>query len=217
MPHDGRIRPDHAHRLDDPRRLDTQVSEQDLVRLLALLGDEDVLDLGSGTGFYTDRMAALTTGTVYAVELQPEMNDHYRRRGVPANVRLVLGDMTALPVEPAGSGPHAAPLSATGETAGAALPPASVDVVCTIATWHEVEGEVDLPGLANVLRPSGRLVVIDWRKDAESWESGPPRDIRFTKEAVADALAPYFSVASTEDLGRFMFAVVARREDPAAR
>ena len=88
--------PHRLQRLNDPRRLETQVSEHDLARLLALRGDEDVLDLGSGTGFYTDRIAALTTGTVYAVELQPEMNDHYRERGVPANVRLVHGDITAL-------------------------------------------------------------------------------------------------------------------------
>jgi SAM-dependent methyltransferase len=203
MSSDGRIQPDHAHRLDDPRRLETQVSERDLARLLELRGDEDLLDLGNGTGFYTDRMAALTTGTVYAVELQPEMNDLYRRRGLPANVRLILGDMTALPVEPAGADPHVA-----------SLKPASVDVACAIAVWHEVEGKVDLAGLADVLRPSGRLVVIDWRRDAESWESGPPPGMRFTKVEVAQELAPYFAVASTEDLGRFMFAVVARRKDP---
>jgi hypothetical protein len=43
----GRIQLDHTHRLDDLQRLETQVSEQDLARLLALRGDEDVLDLGS--------------------------------------------------------------------------------------------------------------------------------------------------------------------------
>lgn len=207
MPHDGHMHAHHAQRLNDTRRLETQLSEQDLARLLALRGDEDLLDLGSGTGFYTDRMAALTTGTVYAVELQPGMNDHYRQRGLPANVRLLLGDMTALPVERAGAGPGAA----------AALKPASIDVACTIAVWHEVQGKVDLSGLAEILRPSGRLVVIDWRKDAESEESGPPPGMRFTKEEVAQELAPYFSLVSAEDLGPIMFAVVARREEPAAR
>jgi SAM-dependent methyltransferase len=205
MPNDGHIHADHAHRLDDPRRLQTQVSEHDLARLLALRGDEDLLDLGSGTGFYTDRMAALTTGTVYAVDFQPEMNGLYRRRGVPANVRLVLGDMTALPVGPS-SASHSE----------AALRPASVDVVCTIATWHEVDGKADLPGLARVLRPGGRLVVIDWRRDAVSWETGPPRAIRVTRDELAQALAPYFAVTASEDLGDFIFAVVARLRDPSA-
>jgi len=178
-----------ASRLNDVRRLQTQVSEEDLARLLDLTGAEDVVDLGSGTGFYTDRVAALTQGTVYAVELQAEMNDAYRERGVPANVKLVLGDITAL-----------------------SLVPASADVAISVATWHEVEGGLDLPGVVRVLRPSGKLVVIDWRRDPESWDNGPPAGIRSTKEEVADALASYFDQVSAEDLGRFMFAVVARRK-----
>jgi SAM-dependent methyltransferase len=204
--HSGHIHPDRAGHLNDPRRLESQLTEHDLARLLALGGNEDVLDLGGGTGFYTDRIAALTTGTVYALELQPEMIDHYRQRGVPANVRLVLGDMTALRVETADAA--AAPGSTVIQTA---LRPASVDVVCTIATWHEVEGRLDLPGLARVVRPGGRLVVIDWRKDPESPESGPPLDIRVTKAEVAGSLAPYFAVTAAEDLGRYMFAVTAER------
>jgi len=177
---------ERAQRLNNSKRLKTQVGEQDLARLLALRGDEDLIDLGSGTGFYTDVLAGLTTGTVYAVELQPEMSDHYRERGVPANVRLVSGDITRL-----------------------SLKPASADGVCCIATWHETGGEVDLAGLAQALRPEGRLVVIDWRRDPESWEDGPPADIRFTKEEVAAALAPYFTPVVVENLGCFMFAVVA--------
>ena len=180
---------DRASRLNDERRLETQLSNADMARLLDLTGAEDVVDLGSGTGFYTDRVAALTTGTVYAIELQAEMNDAYRERGVPENVQLVLGDITAL-----------------------SLAPASADVAISIATWHEVEGGLDLPGLVRALRPPGKLVVIDWRKDPESLDHGPPAGIRSTKEEVMDALAPYFDQVSTENLGRFMFAVVARRK-----
>ena len=191
MNQSGRISPSGAHKLDDPRRLETQLSERDLARLLALRGKEDIVDLGSGTGFYTDRMAALTTGTVYAVELQPEMNERYRARGVPANVRLIRGDITALPLEPA-----------------------SADVACSIATWHEVDGRLDLPGLIRILRPRGRIVVIDWRKEPESWESGPPAHVRFSKEEVVDSLAPRFTAIHSEDLGRFMFAVVAVKVEP---
>jgi SAM-dependent methyltransferase len=185
----GPIIPGRVQRLNDVGRLQTQVSEQDLARLLDLRGSEDVIDLGSGTGFYTDRIAALTRGTIYALELLSEMHDHYRKRGLPDNVRLIQGDITALQ---------------------ATLPPATVDVACTIATWHEIEGRLDLPGLLAILRPGGWLVVIDWRKDADSWDSGPPEQIRFTKEEVVASLTPYFAVVSAEALGPFMFAVVAR-------
>ena len=182
--------PDRAQRLTDPLRLDTQLSEQDLARLLALRGDEDVVELGSGAGFYTDRIAALTTGTVYALDFQPEMHEYYRSRGLPANVRLVSGDVTGLE-----------------------LPAASLDVACSISTWHETDGVIDLTGLARALRPGGRLVIVDWRKEPDSAENGPPLDMRFNKEEAAASLTPHFRAASAEDLGRFMFAVVATRVD----
>jgi SAM-dependent methyltransferase len=184
------LSPDRARRLADPRRLETQLSEQDLARLLALRGDEDVVDLGSGAGFYTDRIAGLTTGIVYALDIQPEMHEVYRSRGVPANVRLVVGDVTRL------------------EFAAASL-----DLACSVSTWHETGGVIDLAGLARALRPAGRLVIVDWRKEPDSAEGGPPLDIRSGKEEVAGSLAPYFRAVSAEDLGRFMFAVVATRVD----
>ena len=191
--HHHRISPERALRLLDPSRLETQLGEDDLVRLLALRGDEDVVELGSGPGFYTDRIAALTTGTVYALDIEPVMFEVYRSRGVPQNVRLVPGDVTHLD-----------------------LPAASVDVACSISTWHESGGTIDLAGLARALRAGGRLVIVDWRKDVDDLEHGPPIDIRFDKEEVAASLAAYFRPTSMENLGRFMFAVVAERVDLSA-
>ena len=182
--------PDRVQRLDSPRRLETQLSEQDLARLLALGGYEDIIDLGSGTGFYTDRMATYTSGAVYAVELVRELQDHHRARGAPANVRFVAGDVTHLD-----------------------LPPASADVAVSIAAWHETGGVIDLPGLAAALRPDGRFLIVDWRKEPASWEGGPPAGIRFSKEEVVRALAPFFTATHAEDLCGNMFAVVARRRD----
>lgn len=180
-------------RLDSVARLESHLGQADLVRLLALRGDENVLDLGSGTGFYTDRIAPLTTGTVYALELLPQMNEHYRKRGLPGNVRPLQGDMTAL-----ASGPDAPPH-------------AGVDVAITIATWHEIAGRLDVPGLAEALRPDGRLIVVDWRKDPDSWEHGPPEDVRFSTDDVAATLASHFTVTSVEKIGPSMFALTARR------
>jgi SAM-dependent methyltransferase len=188
-------------RLNDEGRLTSQVSEDDLAHLLALRGTEDVLDLGSGTGFYTDRIAPLTTGTVYALELVPEMNEHYRERGLPENVRLLQGDMTALAIIPAGQSPSAD-----------ALAPDSVDVAITIATWHEIGGRLDVPGLATMLRPGGRLIVIDWRKDPDSWDRGPSEDVRYSTDEVTATLSSHFGVASVKKVGAAMFALTARRK-----
>lgn len=183
---DGRISAGRAERLMEPSRLVSQLGEEDLVRLLALRGDEDVIELGSGAGFYTDRIAALTSGTVYGLDVQPGMHDYYRKRGLPKNVRLILGDVTRLD-----------------------LPPSSLDVACSISTWHESGGVIDLAGLARALRPGGRLVVVDWRRDDALPEDGPPVAMRSTKGEVASYLAPDFRVIASEDLGDHMFAVVA--------
>jgi SAM-dependent methyltransferase len=184
----GRISAGRAERLMDPTRLETQLSERDLARLLGLRGDEDIIELGSGAGFYTDRIAALTTGIVYGLDIQPGMHEFYRSRGLPMNVRLILGDVTHLD-----------------------LRADSLDVACSISTWHESDGVIDLLGLSRALRPGGKLVIVDWSKDAGDLEHGPPLDIRFSKAEVAAALAPHFTTQSTENLGRFMFAVVAVR------
>lgn len=178
---------ERARRLDNPRRLETQVSEEDLSRILDLRGDEDIIDLGSGTGFYTDRIAKLTQGLVYAVEIEPELHRYHASRGVPENVRLILGDVTRLE-----------------------LAPASADLAVSLATWHEIGGALDLPGLVRILRPGGQLIVVDWRKKPQSFGSGPPLDIRADKEEVARALAPWFTPLVSKDLGPNMFFVIAR-------
>jgi SAM-dependent methyltransferase len=178
-------------RLNDVGRLRTQVGEADLCRLLALKGDENILDLGSGTGFYTDRIAALTTGFVYALEIVPEMNAHYRERGLPVNVHLLQGGMTNLDPD--------------------TLVADSVDVAITIATWHEIDSRLDVPGVAAVLRTRGRLIVIDWHKDPDSWDNGPPADIRCSADEVATAVASHFKVTSVENVGSSMFALTALR------
>ena len=178
--------PDKARRLNDMSRLETQVGQETLARLLDLNGNEDIADLGSGTGFYTDIVAGFTSGLVYAVEFQPKMNEAYRERGVPPNVRLVEADLRDIP-----------------------LRQGSIDVAYSIAVFHEAKGDLGLPNLLPLFRPPGRLVIIDWRSDPESWESGPPAALRFDKNTVAASLQPYFRRVSAENVGRFMFAVVA--------
>jgi SAM-dependent methyltransferase len=114
------------------------------------------------------------------------MIDAYRERGVSENVRLVQGDIRQL-----------------------SLSAGSIDVAYSIAAYHETRGDLGLAVLLPAFRPPGRLVIIDWRSDPESWENGPPARLRFDKAGVAESLRPYFRSVLTENVGRFMFAVVA--------
>lgn len=111
---------------------------------------------------------------------------------MPPNVQLIHGDVTHLD-----------------------LPPAFADVAVSLATWHETGGVLDLPGLFRALRPGGRLIVIDWRRNADSHKEGPPAAIRTTKEEVASHLPPWFLPFHLEDLGTNMFVVIARRNESA--
>ena len=181
-----RIFPAHrAHVLNDEQRL-AALSEEGLVTLLDLDGTEDIADLGSGTGFYTNRIAAHTSGTVYAVEVQSEMQDHHRARCLPANVQMVLGDVDELP-----------------------LPEGSIDRAVSINTFHEAHGHDGLVRLARALREGGRLLIVDWRRDPAATAQGPRLEARLTKEEAASLLSPHFRTQEVRDLGEFFFSVVA--------
>ena len=197
--HDAHSRSGHAHDgpdacvflaeraaiLDDDARLE-ELSLESLERLLDLHGDEDVADLGSGTGFYAERLALRTTGVVYAVELQQDMQDLHRAKGPAPNVHLVLADLDDLPLEPL-----------------------SLDRALSVSAFHEAHGAPGLERLAAALRPGGRFVVVDWRHDPEAADVGPRLHHRMTLQQIEEALAPWFRVVASEDVGRHFVAVVA--------
>lgn len=188
----GLFRPERAGVLEDRGRLDMQIGEDTLADLLALTGTEDVADLGSGTGFYTDRVARLTRGTVYAVELQPEMAAIHQAKGLPENVRQILADVNELP-----------------------LPPGSIDVAYSVIAFHETHGFSGRRKLYDALRPGGRLVIVDWRRDPADDAEGPRFELRYTKEEVAALLQPLFETKRAENVGRYLFGLVAERREHA--
>ena len=188
MHDDHRFHPAHAERLNDPRRLEEHLSEDDLVRLLDLRGDEDVADLGSGTGFYTDIVARHTSGTVYAVEVSPEMNEAYRKRGVPPNVRLVEADVREL--APVTRQHRRGLLHRRRSTRRRAIWAwtASWTVCALPAGWWWSTGA--------------------WNRRHGKADHRPHR--RVSNESALAVFEPYFETVTIEDLGSFMFALVAR-------
>lgn len=155
-----------AEKLEDAPNRYRYVSREELLWALALDGGETVADLGSGTGFYTDDVAP-HADCVYAVDVQDEMHDYYRQKGVPENVDLVTADVSDLPFEDS-----------------------RVDAAFSTMTYHEFASENGLDELARVIAPSGRFVVVDWAASGTG-ESGPPVDERYTADEVVDALRNY--------------------------
>ncbi|WP_299234584.1 class I SAM-dependent methyltransferase [Natronomonas sp.] len=141
--------PDRADRLTDVSRY-RWCSSEELLSLVAPASDEELADLGSGTGFYTDPVAERAR-LVHAVDVQPEMHDLYADRGMPDNVRPVTAEIADLPFEDG-----------------------SLDCVFSTMTYHEFSGSEAVAEIRRVLRPGGRVVTVDWDRNGAGG-GGPPR------------------------------------------
>jgi ubiquinone/menaquinone biosynthesis C-methylase UbiE len=149
-----------ADRLENDARF-RFCSVDELVRLLGAPGDGRLLDVGSGTGFYTRELAA-HVDTVCGLDLQPAMHEYHREAGLADGVSLVTGRADALPF---GDGVFEAAVSTM--------------------TFHEFVGPDAVAELERVVRPGGRLVVVDWALHGAG-EAGAPTSERLSVgEAVA--------------------------------
>jgi ubiquinone/menaquinone biosynthesis C-methylase UbiE len=110
-----------------------------------------IADVGAGTGYMSLRMAARTgpTGKVYAEDIQPEMLQLLRRneaRAGIANVETVLGTE---------SDPK--------------LPAGKMDLILLADVYHEFsQPQKMLRKLREALKPDGRLVLLEYRKEDPS-------------------------------------------------
>lgn len=177
---------DGADRLEDPSRY-RYLSREELVAAVAPSADDHVVDLGSGTGFYTDDVAP-HVGSVTAVDLQAEMHERYREKGVPDNVRLVTAGADDVP-----------------------LSDGSVDAVVSTMTYHEFPTASTVAEIARLLGPDGRVVIADWSANGDG-EAGPPTDERYDAAHAVDALADAGITARRVDERPETFLVTAARD-----
>jgi ubiquinone/menaquinone biosynthesis C-methylase UbiE len=103
--------------------------------------------VGAGTGDFSFRIAPLVPqGKVLAVDIQPEMLDHIRRRQDETAIRNV---------EPI-----------LGTLDDPKLPPASVDVVLLVDVYHEFSHPREMMlAIARALRPGGRVALVEYRAE----------------------------------------------------
>jgi SAM-dependent methyltransferase len=124
-----------------------------------------VADVGAGSGYFTVRLAARVgpNGRVYATDLQPEM---LRLLGVRLT-RERVANVTVV----------------QGRVDDPGLPAASIDLALLVDVYHEFsEPQKMLRGLRRALKPGGRLVLLEYRKE------DPDIPIRFEhKMSVAEA------------------------------
>ena len=153
-----------------------------LLRELGLRAGMSVADIGAGTGYYARRMAPLvgSTGTVYAVDVQPEMvkmlTDSAKKAGL-ANIKPVLGTLDNV-----------------------MLPDASIDLALMVDVYHELEFPFEvLQSLMRALKPGGKVVFVEYRAEDARVPIKPLHKMRIAQirlEAAQHALA-YERTAST--------------------
>lgn len=142
-----------------------------LLRTLGLREGDTMADIGSGPGFFALPAAEIvgSGGTVYAADIQGEMLTAVRSRAAEhglTNIHVVKTSETEVP-----------------------LAPESCDFVLLAFTLHEIESHATfLRRLARILKPDGRLAVLEWQKEEQP--NGPPVEDRIAQETLlADAQA----------------------------
>lgn len=152
----------------DPKNIDILISEErkkelDPSKYLIEKGLKEEMvfaDIGCGPGFLVFPASEIVgrDGTVYALDTQQEMLDELKKRNPSKNVVILISEETRLPVDSA-----------------------IVDIAIMVFVLHEVHHPVEfLKEVKRILKPSGRLIVIDWEKKVE--EKGPPFEERLPKE-----------------------------------
>jgi ubiquinone/menaquinone biosynthesis C-methylase UbiE len=178
-----------AHRLDDPERL-LWLPPAAVLAALAVQHGDAVADLGAGTGYFSLPLARAVGagGLVYAIDCQAEMLAHLQAKldsAKIANVQPILA-----------------------EAASTGLPDASCNLVFLALVWHEIADRADLLREANrLLKPGGKLAILDWRPDADP-EHGPPLDHRISASDAAESVhsAGFLAVAQCP-IGKYTWLV----------
>lgn len=195
------FRPEHkfdparADRLDAPER-EAYLPDAPLIDLLALRGEETVIEYGAGTGrlAIAVRAALGAGGRVIAVEENDEMLVRLNDRMAGAAVEAVGITDNQVP-EPDGA----------------------ADRVLAVNLLHEIRGERALEEMLRLLRPDGLLLVADWARGRELQRPlGPPDHILFSEdEAAAELERAGFDVERHAGW-RWHYVLVGRAHAPAA-
>ena len=166
MSEERRFDPQKSHRLLDEERQ----AHWDPPRFLARLGiqpGEQVLDMGSGPGFWTLPLADIVgpEGHVWAVDVSQELLDILKLRHPPAHVSFLRDELPVV-----------------------SMPDKRFDLIWAAFVFHEVMPPEKLAAeMHRLLRPQGRVAILEWRPDAAG-QSGPPKHHRVSMQQLESFL-----------------------------
>ncbi|MBN1534583.1 MAG: methyltransferase domain-containing protein [Spirochaetes bacterium] len=187
-----RFNPEHFTRLDNPERRRTLPPEE-ILRLAGLRAGDRMIDIGAGSGYFAIPAAGIAGdgGSVTAVDVSEAMLTILRERVESAGVRnvdIVLSTEYGLDV-----------------------PSESHDLALLCTVLHEVDDrERFLREARRVLRPGGRIAVVEWRR--EPMEAGPPLEHRIgVDETMAAMERSDFSAVRAVNFNERFYIVLGER------
>jgi predicted methyltransferase len=177
---------------DDPARAAWQ-KPAEVVAALGLEPGMVVADVGAGTGYFMRLLATAVgpRGTVFAAEVEPALVVHLRDRAQREGTTNVV--------------PVLIPQDRPG------LPPGLLDLVLLVDTYHHIDHRlIWLERLHDVLRPGGRVAIVDWEKRPAP--VGPDLEHKLAREDVVDEMAASgFTLIAAPDLLPYQYLLIFRR------
>ena len=184
----------HIAFLEDPAR-DAYQKPHEVMTALELERGEVIADIGSGSGYFTLRLAAHVgdSGRVYGVDVDPELVRHLNRRVRDAalrNVHVVLAD----PDDP--------------------LLPEQVDRFLIVNTWHHIADQAKyLALMRKLLKPDGQVVMIDFHK--KELPLGPPLAMKIARgDLIQQMEANGFHLAKEHTFLPYQYFLVFKAQPP---
>ena len=157
----------------DGQERDRSQKPAEVVEALALKPGLAVADLGSGSGYFTRRFieAVTETGTVYAVDVEPEMLKYTEESIVHMHRPYTAEFILARPDSPK-------------------LPYASIDLLFVCNTYHHLDERTKyFSDTRSALKPGGRIAIIDFYHDERSGELGFSKQHLVRRETVLEEMA----------------------------
>jgi ubiquinone/menaquinone biosynthesis C-methylase UbiE len=151
------------------------------LNVLKIAKGSAVADIGAGSGYITERLAARvgSTGRVYANDVQPQMLQMLARR----LARKTITNVTLV----------------QGEIDDPKLPGESVDLEIMVDVYHEFSRpQAMLRRLREALKPGGRMVLLEYRKEDPAIPIRPEHKMSVA-EAKLEVEAEGFTLAKVDE------------------
>ncbi|MEM9454778.1 MAG: class I SAM-dependent methyltransferase [Myxococcota bacterium] len=192
--HDGRSHHRHhrfenaeqwAKKFDDPSR-DKWQRPDAVIDFVAPAANARVADIGAGTGYFAIRFARqVPQGMVFANDIEPDMVRYLTKRAK----REGLSNLVAV----------------QGSTRDPRLPE-TIDVAFLCNVYHHIEDPVAFfHVVVSRLQPGGRVIIVDFKKDAPEDIPGPPMAMRVAQDELVANLAPVGLALARADRDRLPY------------